>query len=215
MGCPQVLLELSPPQLSLSSTAWEWGRRFYCSELPVSMWTPPPPSSSAQQDTVPPDDWESSHNHSPCSRSWHTAAQWIKQVVDIVCWAMRTGVSQSRDQDKVGVELLSALISNNAAGYEFWTQIYHCVWHCVWPTAGIWLLLELKEKVFITSWRWRQCFDVKYGASLLWKYTSFRSVRRVNKVAVRVNMFWTFDSHRLCLHAHNNPGYMRCTSSLQ
>ncbi len=139
MGYPQVLLERTPPQLPLSFAAWEWGRHYYCSQLLVSTWTPPPPSSPAQQETVPPDDWESSHNHSPGSRSWHAAAKWIKQVVDIVCWALRTGVSQSRDQDKVGVELLTALISNNATGYEFWAQICRCVWHCVWPTAGMWL----------------------------------------------------------------------------
>lgn len=90
MGCPQVLLEHSPPQLPLSSTAWEWGRHYYCSQLLVSTWTPPPPSSPAQQDTVPPDDWESSHNHSPGSRSWHAAAQWIKQVVDIVPWELES-----------------------------------------------------------------------------------------------------------------------------
>lgn len=142
MGCPQVSSERSPPQPPPSSTAWEWGRRCYCSQLPGSAWTPPPPSSPAQQDTVPPDDWESSHNHGPGSRSWHAVAEWIIQVVDIVCWALRTGVSRSRDRDKVGVELLTALISNNAAAYEFWTQICHCVWHCVWPAAGMWPPLE-------------------------------------------------------------------------
>lgn len=166
MGCPQVLL---PPPTSPSPAAWECGRLSYYSQLLVSTWTPPPPSSPAQQDTLPPDDWESSHNHGPGSRFWHAAAHWIKQVVDIVCWALRTGVSQSGDQDKVGAELLTTFISNNAAGYEFWTQIYHCVWHCVWPTARIWLLLEKKEKVFITSRRQGLCFDVKYRAGLLWK----------------------------------------------
>lgn len=178
----------------MSSTAWERGRCAYCSQLLVSKSAPPLPSSPAQQDTVPPDDWECSHNHRPSTRSRHTVSEWIKQVVDIVCWALRTPVSESRYQDKVGVVLLPAPLSNNAAGYEFWAQIYHCVWHCVWPTAGIWW----ENSKSITSPRQRLCFDVKYmnyTACLLWKYGCFRSLRRVNMSAVKVNMFKTFGSH--------------------
>ncbi len=101
-----------------------------------------------------------SHSHGLGSRSRHAAANWMKQAEDIVCCPLRTRVSQSRDQDKGGVELLTVLISNNATGYELWTQLYHCVWLCVWPAAGFCkrrkcLLLSRGER-YVLTWNTRQ-----------------------------------------------------------
>lgn len=132
----------------------------------------PPPSWQPRRTQCPPDDWKSSHNHNRGSRSWHAVAQRVKQVADIVCWALRTGVSQSRDQDKEGVELLSYqgmwLIMSRRI------QICHCVWLCVWPAAGMWLPSGWKEKVFIASRGGRAlCFDVELQGKFVVKIHVF------------------------------------------
>lgn len=111
MSCPQVLSGPAPPppaapvlhSMGMGATL----QLFTAACVNLNPTSFSSPSSPAQQDPVQPDDWESSHNHSPGSGSWLAAAKWMKQAVDIVCCPLRTGVSQSRDQDKVGVELLS------------------------------------------------------------------------------------------------------------
>lgn len=93
-------------------------------------------------------------------------------MLAFVWWVWITGDSQSRD--KVGVELLTAPISNKAAGYGFLnTVISLCLTLCLTDCSHS--LSELKRRVFIPSWRWGQCFDVKYNGSLLWKHKSFLS----------------------------------------